>query len=277
MFTNLLEVVGEGTKAYVDRQRVAGLGTLSTKPEGTSVSFDDPVSGARVRSVFLTYALGWRATMEALEDELFNVFDRMSAELAMSVADHKERLAWSMMNDGFAGTTFTGLESEALYSTTHSLIKTGGTASNSLSPAIALNQTGLETILSDAHTTLSDEGRFNRLSTAKLLYHPDLAHRAYELLNTEFKPGSGDNDRSTVASTRTGMTPVVDTGVPYMTNVDGWSVHGVPGENSLTFGLRKGETFGEHNDADTFDKKFYAHYRAIPYFNEWRNNFGSNV
>ncbi len=51
------------TKAYEDGMRIAALGTYATKPEGTPIAFDDPVQGARVRTVHQTFDLGWRASM----------------------------------------------------------------------------------------------------------------------------------------------------------------------------------------------------------------------
>ena len=68
MYTKLF-TTKTSTKAYEDGMRVAGLGTFHTKPEGTPVGFDDPVSAARVRTVHTTYALGFRVTMEAEADQ----------------------------------------------------------------------------------------------------------------------------------------------------------------------------------------------------------------
>ena len=98
------------TRAYEDRMRVAGFGTLALKPEGTPIAFDDPVQGTRVRTVHSTYGLGWRASMEMMQDDQHSIMNRMSSDLADSAKDHRERLAWSMIDDAFTGTTFTGLE-----------------------------------------------------------------------------------------------------------------------------------------------------------------------
>jgi len=260
-------------KAYEDRMRVAGLGTFAAKAEGTPVAFDDPIQGTRVRTVHQTYALGFRCTMEMMQDDLFDVINQMPADLADSARDHMERLAWSLIDDGFTGTTFTGLQAEALFSTTHANLKAGGTQSNMQSPAVALSQTGLEAMLTQARSVTSDEGRFIDVDRSILLIHPDNEHTAYELLNTEYKVDSSDNNVNTVVSTKSNLRPLI---VPYLSSSTAWSVHGPPESNSLCWNDRMDLTFDNAKDADTYDQKYYGIYRASVMFSEWRNSFGSN-
>jgi phage major head subunit gpT-like protein len=262
------------TKAYEDRLTVAALGTFATKPEGTPIAFDDPVQGAQIRTVHQTFALGWRASMEMMEDDQFSIMNQMSSDLGESARDHQERLAWGMINDGFTGTTYTGREGEVMFSATHSLLKTGGTESNIAAPAVALSVTGIETMMTQMETTVSDEGRFIDLSPSVLLIHPNEQHNAYVLLQTEFKPGSSDNDRSTVVSSRSGLTPL---SVPYLSSTTAWYAMAPPGRNSLTWNNRKAVTFSRAQDADTLDQKFYGVYRASVMFTEWRGLWGSNA
>ena len=276
LYPQLFEV-RPSNKAYEDRMRVAGLGRLALKPEGTPVAFDDPVQGARSRVVHQTYALGFRVTMEMWEDELFGIIQQMPADLGDSARDHQERLAWDVINDGSAGARHTVLDDQvagaALFATNHTALKSGDVQSNTLAPAVALSQTGLEDIMTMASTTLSEEGRFIMLQQAVLLIHPELQHRAYELLETEFKPNSSDNSRNTVFKSRSGMVPLE---VPYLTNTDGWSVHAAKGKNSLKYNDRHGLDFTRGDDSDTFDQKYYAFYRASVQVDEWRGNWVSN-
>ena len=264
-------------KAYEDRMRVAALGRFATKPEGTPVAFDDPVQGSRTRVVHTTYALGFRVTWEMQADELFGIIEKMPADLGDSARDHKERIIWDVINDGFTGTRHNvmtdGGASTALFSSTHQSLKSGDVQSNILSPAVALSSTGIESLMTQASTTLSEEGRFINLTQAVLLIHPNNQHKAYELLNTEFKVDTSDNNRSTVVASRSGLRPLE---VPYLTNTDGWSIHAPAGQNSLTFNERHNLEFRRGDDSDTFDQKFYAFYRASVQVDEWRGNWGSN-
>jgi hypothetical protein len=190
----MLFKIRPSTKAYEDGMRVAGLGTFHTKPEGTPVGFDDPVSAARVRTVHTTYALGFRVTMEMSEDDQEDIISQIPADLGDSARDHQERLAWSLVNDAFAGSTYTGLVDGAaavsLCNATHTALKTGTTQSNILSPAVALSVTGLESLMNTASITTSQEDRFINVVPNKLIYHPNLQHTAHVLLQTEFRPGS---------------------------------------------------------------------------------------
>ena len=182
MYTQLFRTK-PSTKAYEDGLRVSTLGRFATKPEGMPVGFDDPVSGTRVRTVHTTYALGFRITMEMQDDELFGIMDQMPADLGDSARDHQERLAWGLINDGFNGTTYTGLEAgatvESLFNTAHAHLKTTTTQSNMLSPAVALSVTGLESLMTTARGTQSDADRQLNIKPTKLLYHQNLAHQAF--------------------------------------------------------------------------------------------------
>lgn len=261
------------TKAYEDRMRIAGFGTLALKAEGTPIAFDDPVQGSVSRIVHSTYALGWRASMEMMQDDQHGIMSKMSSDLAESTRDHRERLAWSLIDDAFTG-TFTGLEGDTLLESTHVSIRDSDLSqSNILSPAVALGTTGIEALMTLARTTRSDENRFLNLPASLLVIHPDLEHQAYQLLNTEFELGTSNNDRSTVVSSRSGLKPVV---VPYKSSTTSWTLHSPVGQNSLFWNDRMDVDFTSNGDAVTKDLQNFALYRASVQFDEWRGNYGSN-
>lgn len=265
------------TKRFEDRIRAAGFGTFQEKPEGIPVSFDDPIEGTRRRTAHTVFGLGYRATWEAIEDDQWDILDQMPSDLGDSARDHMERTAWAVENDGFAGATFTGLDGLSLYNTAHPSLRPGvGTQSNSLTPALALGIPGLEAALNVARGTLTEEGRQAVVVLRKLLYHQNLQHVAYTLLQTEFRSGSGDNDRSTVASTRSGITPVEDQGVPYITSQTAWSVHSSGRKEALLWFDRAQLFFERGRDAVTFDQLHWAAYRAHAAIAEWRGHVGSN-
>lgn len=265
------------TKAYEDGLRVGALGTFREKPEGEPVAFDDPIQGTLVRTVHGVYALGFRVTQEMRDDDQFGIIQQMPADLGDSARDHQERLAWDVINDGYTGTRHTGLEGEVLFSATHAQIKAGGTWSNILAPPIALSQSGLEAVMNLASVQTSDEGRYIVEQMSLLVIHPNNQHNAYVLLNTEYKPGSSNNDRNTVMSSRSGLRVLGDTGVPYLSSTTRWSVHATPGNNGLTWNDRNELRFRSAPDADTEDMKFYSSYRASAMIREQRSNYGSGA
>jgi hypothetical protein len=264
-------------KRFEDRIRAAGFGTFQQKDEGSPVQFDDPIEGVRRRSAHTVFGLGYRATWEAIEDDQWDILDQMPADLGDSARDHQERTAWAVENDGFVGATFTGLDGLSLYNTAHTSLRPGvANQSNALTPALALGVAGLEAAMNNARLTLSEEGRQVVVTLKKILYHPNLQHTAYTLLNTEFRPGSSDNDRSTVVSTRSGISPVEDQGVPYLTSQTAWSVHSSGRKESLLWYDRAPLFFERGRDAVTFDQLHWAAYRAHAAIAEWRGHVGSN-
>ena len=276
LYTQIFNVVG-AERAYVDGMRVAALGTFVVKGEGAPIGFDDPVSGAVVRTVHTVYALGFRVSEEMMDDDQHGIITQMPADLGDSARDHQERLAWGLINDGFNGTTYTGLAQQGgttrpLFSTTQTHLKTGTTQSNMLSPPVALSETGIAALMTRASITQSEEDRFILQSQSKLVIHPNLQHQAYVLLQTEFKPGSSDNDRNTVISSRSGLTPLE---VPYLSSTTAWFVFA--NDADLTWNNRRSLRMDRSKDADTFDQKFYGSYRARVMFREWRGSFGSNA
>lgn len=275
MFPKLLQRK-PSTKAYEDRIRYAGLGTFQLKPEGQPVAFSDGVEGDRIRTLHQTFALGVRSTWEALSDDQWDILDRMPGDLGESAYDHQERLAWSLMNDAYGALgVFTGLDALELFSNVHVLLR-GGTGSNELVPPVGLSTTGIEDAITLMRVTVGEEGRFINVNNSRLLYHPALAHTAYVLLDTERRVGTADWDKSTVATTRSGITPVVPEGVPYLASETQWSLHSEPGKNSLCWNDREKLFYEKAKDNLTFDQLHWAAYRASVMFSEWRGNLGGN-
>lgn len=266
--------VKKSTTAHEDRMRVAGLGSFQPKPEGAPIAFTDPVQGTRYRVVHQFFALGYRVTKEAMDDDQWGIIRQMPADLGDSAADHQERLAWDLLNDGYTGARHTGLDNLSLFNSAHTSLRPEVAAqSNILSPPVELSITGLETMMTLAETTQSDEGRYINMEQSILLIHPEESHNAYVLLNTDKRVGSSDNDVSTVTSSRTGLRPLA---VPYLTATKAWSIHAGVGKNSLQWNNRESLFFARANDSDTFDEKHIGAYRASVQFSEWRGNWGSN-
>lgn len=276
MFPNLFSR-RPSTKRFEDRIRAAGFGTFQEKAEGMPVAFDDPMEGQRRRSTHTVFGLGYRATWEAIEDDQWNILDQMPSDLGDAARDHQERTAWAVENDGYTGASFTGLDGLSLYNTAHTSLRPGvGTQSNSLTPALALGIPGLEAAMNAARVVLSEEGRQVNIMLRKLLYHPNLQHTAFVLLDTKYRTGSSDNDSSTVATTRSGITPVEDQGVPYLTSQMAWSIHSSGRKEALLWYDRAQLFFERGRDSVTFDQLHWAAYRAHAAVAEWRGHFGSN-
>jgi phage major head subunit gpT-like protein len=272
----MLANVISSKRAHEDTIKVSGLGVMTQKAEGTPISYTDPVQGARKRVVHVTYALGFRVTMEMQQDDLYNIIDKMPADLGDATKDHQENLFWGIFNDAFAGAVHTGLDTAALCTTAHVLLKPkpGGAVSdsNQVSPGVALSVTGLETAITQMRLTLNESGRQTPIRPSKLVIHSNNAHEAFRLLETVTEPHTAENQLNSVATSRTGITPL---DVPYLTDTDAWFIVAPKNQHSLIWYKRMGNTFSRGGDSQTKDALFDAMYRASVTFDDWRGVVGS--
>ena len=276
MFSKLFNIKSS-TKAFEDTFRVSKLGTFVLKPEGTPISYDDPVQGGRKRVVHSTYALGFRVTMEAMSDEQHGIIAKMPQDLGASARDHKENLAFGLLNDAFTGTTFTGMPEgdgtrRALCSTGHIRLKDGGTSSNRLNPDVAFSVSGIESALTNMRLTVDESGRFIRLSPSLVVAHPNEEWNIAQVLQSDKEPFTADNQINAVSTNRIGVNSML---VPYLSDTDNWWLMTAKCQHSLTWYDRMGLEFGRNKDAQTKDSLYDAMYRASVTFDEWRRIVGS--
>jgi glycine cleavage system regulatory protein len=265
--------VTPSSRGFEEYLRSAGVGTFVTKPEGTPVQYDDPVQGARVRRVHSTYALGIRVSMELREDDQHGIVQKMTNDLADAARDHRDRLAHDLINNAFVTTLFTGLDAAALCAT-HTNLKTGTSQSNSLSPAVALSISGIQSALTNMRTTTNESDRFVSLTPSKLLVPPALEFTAAEILDSQDRPDTTDRATNVTSSSRTGVTKLVS---EYLTDTDNWFLLARKEQHSLTWLNRKGVTSKSSMDSQTYDELYDAHYRAVVHFLDWRGVVGSAV
>ena len=269
--------VDTSSRAFEDTFAVAGLGTFTVKPEGVPVTYDDPVQGDRKRTIMLTFALAFRVTMELMEDDQHGLIRKMPGDLAESGDYSMETLAAGLVNDAFAGASYTGLPEgdgtrRALCSTAHVFLKNSvDTWSNALSPAVALSTSGIEAAITIARKQKGEEGRYVQLRLVKLIVPPELEWTARKLLDTDREPFSADNTSNEIGKEGISIMSWV-----HLSSATRWFMSAPKTDTTLTFYKRKGMTFDEATDSDTFDRKFMAHYRANVTFDDPRGIVGSN-
>ena len=270
-FTQILKIK-TSDKAFEDVFKVAGLGSFILKPEGTPISYDDAVQGARRRYTHSTYGLGFRVTDEMMQDAMHGIISQMPEDLADSARDHQETVAWQPFNTAFVTTTFTTLDTAALCSTAHTELKTGATVSNELNPGVALSHTGLESMLTQIRQTDNDQGRPVKLSPRWLLIHPDNEWEAARILDSTQEPNTNENQTNTMHRSKIGLTAFV---ARYLTDSDDWFV--VSDEHKVTWWNRKTLDTDESTDTQTKDRLFDARYRASVAPIDWFGLNGSSV
>lgn len=269
--------VKSSTRAFEDTFAVSTLGTFQLKPEGTAISYDDPVQSGRKRIVHSTYALGFRVTMEMMDDDQHNIISRMPSDLGDSARNHKENLAWGLFNDAFDGNTYTGIPegdgtARSLCNTGHIRLKDGGTSSNSLNPGVAFSVSGLESALTNFRLTQNDSGRYIQLRPSTVVTHTNEEFNVAQVMDSQQEPFTADNQINAVSSSRTGLSHLMS---PYLTDTDAWWVVASKDQHSLCWYNRMEMTFDRSKDSETKDAKFDAMYRASVTFDDWRGVVGS--
>jgi len=276
-YKQLFNVV-PSTKAYEDWFEVTGLGTFRLKAEGTPITYDSPVQGPRRRVVHQTFALGFQATKEAIADAQYNVIDQQATDLGAAGREHQDILAFSAVNDFFAGSTYLMADGQPVVDTAHTILKpknpAANTTSNQVDSGVALSVTGLEAAMTLLRLTKTREDRFTNLKAKTLLIHPSKEHKAYELLQTEFKVDSNENNKSTVATSRTGITAL---SVPHLSSEDDWFLFADKGKHKLTWHARQDMEFDSGRDFQTKNTMSDASYRSSIAVKDWRGIVGSNI
>jgi hypothetical protein len=269
--------IKNSTKAFEDTFKVSGVGTFFTKPEGTPVSYDDPVQSGRKRVVMQTFALGFRVTMEMQEDDQHGIISQMPKDLGMSARDHQENLAWGLLNDAFSGSTYKGIPegdgtTRSLISTSHVALKSGSTQSNRLNPDVALSVAGIEAATTLFDLAQDEQDRYIRLEPAQLIIHPNERFNAVRFLNSQQEPSTANN----------AVNPINNLGIsvvrsPYLSSTTAWFLFAKKSQHSLTWYNRKELTMSQNKDAQTKDSLFDALYRAQVTFDDFRGATGSSV
>jgi hypothetical protein len=254
--------------AFIDDIRVAGLGRFVQKPEGTPAAFSDPVQGDRRRTVVLTFALGFRVTMEMREDEQYGIVAKMPSDLAQAARDSQDRLAWAHYNVQFTAADDTAPcgppegdgTRRPLFDTGHVPMRNAAaTLSNRLNPGVALSTAGMEAALQIFYGQQSEEERYINVTPNALVIHQSNTFVADQLLESEKEVGTAENQINTVSRNRIGVRKVV---VPYITDEDSWALFDTT-KGPLDWVNRKSLTGPQMStDSQSFDSIYISHYRA---------------
>lgn len=261
--------MNKSDRAYEDDFNLGGFGTLVDKPEGGSITYQDPIPGRTKRYVWNTYALGFRITQEMMEDDLYGIMgNKMSKALGRSARNNFEVVAHSVLNNAF-NTAYVGFETGvSLVSTSHTTLR-GATVSNRPATDADIGllslQAGIENFAS-----MVDESGLPMLSTPKyLIYGPADQWIVSQLLGSTGLPGGNQNDINPLRNL--GIIPIMS---HYLTDPDSWFL--LSEDHDLNYFDRRPPTFSNTDDFDTGDAKFKLTRRNGAGFGDWRGVYGSS-
>lgn len=255
-------------RAYEEDFPIAGFGTLVTKAEGASVTYQDAVQGTVKRYTWSTYALGFRITQEMMEDDLYGIMGgRMSKALGRSARNNQEILMHAPFNNAFS-TSFPGFVSgESLCSTSHALLR-GGTAANRPAVDADFDLLALQAGLESFHSLVDEAGLPAVFIPQRVIYSIGDHWLVNQVLKTQNLPGSNQNDINQVA--REGLMPHLS---HYITDPDAWFIQCE--NHDVNYFDRRAFTFSNSDDFHTGDALFKGSRRAGSGWGDWRGIYGT--
>jgi hypothetical protein len=262
-------------KRVVTDFKLSDFGPLRLKGEGEAIIYDDPLFGAEQVYTPVRFGLGYKITQEMVDHELYGQVEKFERALIKSAVDLQETAAARLFNNGF-GTTdadgfeATGFDALQLFSTAHTRLDGGAVLRNRPSADIDLGVTGLQNAIIDFHTqNLDDRGRPQLIRPRLLWIPPGEIFTARELLSSEFKPGTANNEIN--ALREEGLSFVV---LHYLTDTDAWGLLGEQHDLNFVWDQRPRGGMEEDFDSEVIKRKvvegfFVGH-------GEWRGTWATS-
>ena len=257
-------------RAWEEDFPVAGFGSLIYKAEGASVTYQDIIEGSVKRYNFRTDALGFRMTHEMKSDNLYGITGaKLSSALGRSVRNSQEFIMHSILNNATnTAAQYAGWDTKPLLSTSHVLLRTGGSASNKPSTDVDFGLIPLQAAYEHFHN-LVDESGFPIVFIPKLVVHSIGDHwLVNQVLKTPSLPGTNLNDINQIA--KEGLMPHLS---HYLTDTDAWFV--TADNHDMNYYMRESPAFTAGDDFHSGDSLFKVMQRQGAGFGDWRGVYGS--
>jgi phage major head subunit gpT-like protein len=208
------------------------LDLLNQISEGAEYTFRRPKQGASKTYTINKYGLGISISEEMVDDSKFDLIGDMVRKLARSAMESQEIQAMNVFNNGFSSELAD--DGLSVFNSAHTL-PSGLTFRNQPSAAADLSVSSLETALSDFETIFTgDSGIIYNIKPKVLLVHPSQKRYAMELIGSELKADTADNNMNSLK--QDGLVVVSS---PHLTDTDAWFLLASPEETGLKIVQRK--------------------------------------
>lgn len=261
--------IHESKKKEEKDSAISGFGIMPIKQEGVGILYDDPIQGYDITYTHVTYGLGFRVTQEMWEDDQYGKIKKMPQALARSARHTIEQTCANIFNNGFVTTYNSGGDAKALFATDHPL-SGGGTYGNRPSVAADLSVSSLQAAIQSMEETPDDRGLILAIKPKILVVPPALKWTARELLDSENKPYTGDNEKNAFLDEDLNYFVW-----HYLTDDDAWFLLSDKDDHELNFFWRRKLDTEHDGDFDTGDLKFKATMRFSVKWTDWRGTYGS--
>ncbi len=198
-----------------------GLNVLQRKDEGEALRYDTMKQLYTPRFTHNTWALGFKISMEAMQDgDIMKNGKRGAKALARAARETRDILAANIINNGYtSGVTQDGGDGSILFVTNHAT--PSGSQSNIITAA-DLSEASLETMYIAIRNATNDRGLKANIKPVKLVLNVAQEPEANRIVNSQLRVGTTDNDLN---FTRTsGMLPGGIVASPFLTDTDQFTI-----------------------------------------------------
>lgn len=235
-----------------------------------SVPYDTIPAGLERIYKHKEFAKGFIVERKFVDDEMYNVIEKMPRDLARAGRYKVETDAATLLNNAFSkdvgGTGASAIyDGKALITADHPLLG-GGTCSNLVTGA--LSDTTLKQALTLGRQQKDEAGKLIQLNFDTLIVPPELEFTAYELVKSSQKVGTDYND---VNSLQGRFKIIVN---PFLTDSDAWFILDSK-RHELNFFWRVKPEFKREEDFDTLVQKYRGYMRYSFGVSDWRGIIGS--
>ena len=271
---NMLFDEETSTKAFEQDQQFEGFGLAPVKQEGAGVAYDSQQEGFAPKFQNLTYAKGFIVTKEAMDDNLYHLFDRRARALAFSMQQTKENVGANIYNRGFnSAFLMTGGDGVELFSTAHVNGPSDSTTfSNELATPAALSEASLEDLLIQISEATDPRGLRIALKGQELIVPPKLGFEAERILKSVLQNDTANNAINAVRSK--GMLPGGYMVNNYLTSATAWFIK-TNAPDGMKYYTRQAVSFDEDMDFGTSNARFKADERYSFGWSDPRGAYGS--
>jgi phage major head subunit gpT-like protein len=256
MYDKIAKVMSS-TKKKEDKLYRSSLGYLAEKGEGEPIGYDTPIGNLTKSWVHKTYALGVRATEEAIDDNLYEFgqggnagqdIKELFTDLGRSAAETPELELAKIFNYATATTFHTGNDGLALASASHTRLD--GSAYSNLGTSSDLTYTTFWSAVVAAENQYDHRQKRIRCKVRALLVPPQMERQAREILFSTDRPDTAN--RATNALVQSGRKFELYVW-SYLTDVDSWFLLLDEPFSDLIFFWRRRTRFAKEADFETGD------------------------
>lgn len=248
-----------------------GMSTLQVKGEGEALKYDTSRQMYTPRFNPLTYALGFKISMEMQQDgSAMRNAQRFTKMLTKAAMQSKDILAARPINEGYtAGKVQDGGDGQILFSANHP--SPVGVQSNTISTPADLSEAALESLFLQIRRAVDDRGIRANIMPRKLVIHTDLVPEAHRILQSDKRYGTADNDANYLKDA--GIYPEV-VASPFFTDTDQFTVL-TDVMDGLVFIDRMDMAIDSDNEFDTKNASFSKIIRCDAGWVNWRGAYAS--